>query len=282
MSDRQAALCLDLAGTSRIACTRQLSRCGEQVFTLRPDGSDLRALTGGPGEGDNWGPAWHPDGRSICVTSNRTGHAVLWLLARDGSDQRQLTGAAEAEDYEPCWAPHGMTIAFARGDHHADDLWLLDVPSGQARPLTREQRLDVSPAWSPDGRWIVFRRAFGRPPGLYIIPAKGGQARMLIPGTHASWAPDGARLACANGPSLMLLSVDAEGRPTGRARPVVCAAEMLVGASSWSPDGSTLVFGARVTDANGTRERLMIVAAAGGEPRDLAAGSQPSWSPWLD
>lgn len=266
---------------SRIACARHLDECGDQVFALRLDGTDPRRLTGGAGQGNNWCPTWSPDGARICFTSDRGGHAGLWLMGPDGSDQRRLTGEAGAEDYEPSWAPDGASVVFSRGDHQADDLWIVDAASGQARRLTDEQRLDVSPAWSPDGRWIVFCRIFACPRGLHIIPAGGGAARFLIAGAHPSWAPDGKRLAFAHGASLWLLPMSAEGEPAGRARPLVCAAEILVNASSWSPDGEKLVFEAQVTTACGARDRLMIVDAAGGEPHDFGPGYQPSWSPWL-
>lgn len=271
----------DLMGTSRIVCVRHAETTGEQLLTMRPDGGDLRGLTGGPGQGDNWCPAWSPDGARICFTSNRTGRAALWLMASDGSDQRQLTGTGPGEDYEPSWSPDGAAIVFARGDHQADDLWLVDVTSGEARPLTTEQRLDCCPAWSPDGHQIVFTRTLASPSGLYIVPAEGGDPRFLAPGAHPSWAPNAEHIAWAHGASLWVLGMAAKGTPTGRARPLVCAAEMLVRASSWSPDGSAVVFEAQLTDAAGARERLMLVDAGGGEPRDLGPGYQPSWSPWL-
>ncbi len=270
-----------LVGTSRIVCVRHGDASGEQLFTMRPDGSDLRALTGGPGQGDSCCPAWSPDGARICFTSNRSGHTTLWLMASDGSDQRQLTGAGAGEDYEPAWSPDASAIVFARGDHQADDLWLIEVASGQERPLTTEQRLDCSPAWSPDGRCIVFHRALGSPSGLYLVSAEGGDARFLAPGAYPSWAPDGTRLAWAHGASLWVLGMSVQGTPTGRATPLVCTPEMVVRASSWSPDGSALVFEAQLTDAAGARERMMIVDVADGEPRDLGPGYQPSWSPWL-
>lgn len=36
------------------------------------------------------------------------------------------------------------------------DIWLYDLPTGQAYPLTADDWQDASPAWSPDGRVLVF------------------------------------------------------------------------------------------------------------------------------
>jgi len=279
VSTQSAALQPGAAGTSRIAFTRPGRLRGEQIFTMRPDGSDLRQLTGGAGQGSNWGPAWSPDGGRICFSSDRNGHAHLYLIAPDGSARQQLTNDPGASDFEPGWSPDGARIAFARGDDSADDLWLVEVATGEAHPLTSEGRLDGSPAWSPDGRWIVFHRALGSPSGLYTIPAAGGEARFLASGTHPSWAIGGGDIAFAHGGSLWLLGMTADGTTDGRARLLVCSAQMVIGGSSWSPDGGALVFETQVTDASGMRDRLMLVSVEGGEPRDLGPGYQPNWSP---
>jgi len=75
--------------------------------------------------------------------------------------------------------------------------------------------------------------------------------------------------------------VDARGAAAGRAWQVVCCPELMVRRSSWSPDGDALVFEAQITDARGVLQRLLVVAADGGEPRDIGPGSGPAWSPRL-
>ena len=41
--------------------------------------------------------------------------------------------------FDPAWSPDGRTIAFVsnKADYWADDLWLVDVASGNARQLTK-------------------------------------------------------------------------------------------------------------------------------------------------
>ena len=68
------------------------------VYTLVP-GEDERRLTFGEGHCD--GPDFSPDGSRIYYNCDRTGHAQIWVMAADGSGQRQLL-----EDDCVNWFPH--------------------------------------------------------------------------------------------------------------------------------------------------------------------------------
>lgn len=72
------------------------------IFSIRPDGTDLRQLTTTPG-GDSH-PAWSPDGEHILFSSSRYGfkdeapmhdipqpYCELFIMRADGSEQRALT-----------------------------------------------------------------------------------------------------------------------------------------------------------------------------------------------
>ena len=267
---------------TRIAFCHLTPEGREQLFTMRPDGTDVRQLTGDEGQGENASPCWSPDGSRLCFASRRDGHSSLYLVNADGSGEERLTTDDGVDDDFPDWSPDGKTIAFSRGNKVGADLvYLLDLPSRTQRKLTDHGLLDSSPSWSPDGRWIVFRRAFGYPPGLYVIAAEGGEVRFLTPGFHPTWSPRGDCIAHSHGGVLWLSRVDETGKPVAPAEPLTWDNRATFGCSSWSPDGSALVFGAEIAEAGGPRERLMIVDASGGEPREVGEGSQPAWSPLL-
>ena len=87
-----------------------------EIYTIRPDGSDLRRLTHTPGNDAH--NAWSPDGEWIAFTSARGGfkdesplhpynpqsYGDLYVMRADGSDVRKLTDD-QFEDGAPGWLP---------------------------------------------------------------------------------------------------------------------------------------------------------------------------------
>ena len=63
-------------------------------------------------------------------------------------------------------------------------------------------------SWSPDGTKMLFssgyvgRRlrtdSYGNDPTVYVVNADGSNLRAVGEGTHASWSPDGSRIAMVN------------------------------------------------------------------------------------
>jgi Tol biopolymer transport system component len=86
------------------------------IYTIRPDGTDVKRLT--DSEGNDSHPSWSPDGNYILWSSSRFGFkdeapltiatpqpfAELFIMNSDGSDQRPLTDN-QYEDGTPSWQP---------------------------------------------------------------------------------------------------------------------------------------------------------------------------------
>lgn len=137
-----------------------------------------RALTGGPetrlttGAEDraehNDGPDFSHDGARIYWNSDRSGHAQIWVMAADGSDQRQLF-----EDDRVNWFPHPSPcgrwlcwLSYPPGtEGHPADLpvrIMISDPEGRNRRVLREiiggQGTINVPSWAPDGRAFALIR----------------------------------------------------------------------------------------------------------------------------
>jgi Tol biopolymer transport system component len=83
-------------------------------------------------------PAWSPNGHWIAVSSEPVtrqteneayilpaiSHRRIWLIAADGSTERQLTKTG-FEDEHPQWSPDGSYILFARMHDRSAQLWLM-------------------------------------------------------------------------------------------------------------------------------------------------------------
>jgi uncharacterized protein YjdB len=82
-----------------------------QIWAVRPDGSGARALTT-DGQGANLDPAVAPDGRLIAFSSTRGGNYDIYVMARDGTQQRPVLESA-AKETKPAWFPNG-DLAFVQ------------------------------------------------------------------------------------------------------------------------------------------------------------------------
>jgi len=117
-----------------------------------------------------------------------------------GSDLFNLEWATD-----PQIRPDGRTIAYVRRsndvmtDKARPTIWLVDVATGQQRPLLAGAGSYFSPRWSPDGTRLAYVAAEGGNPQLYVRwMATGESARITgLPESPSglAWSPDGRRIA---------------------------------------------------------------------------------------
>ena len=145
-----------------------------RLFISNSDGSVERALTP-PGALD-YNPSWSPRGDWIVFASERAGSADLYRLHPDGAGLERLTDDPAFDD-QGSLSPDGKQVVFVstRAGGRAN-LWVLDVATRKARPLTSGGGGDFRPAWSLDGKWI----AFSSDRGSSLPPAKGRWERLHL------------------------------------------------------------------------------------------------------
>ena len=169
-----------------------------------PDGSRLAFLSGGalhvvgvasdqastvvdglPGLRN---PSWAPDGHRIAFYSTQGGYQDIWVVAADGSDPpRQLTHGAASEDdprFSPSWSPDGTQIAYVSNaaDWWHDDVWVVDLSTGDSRKVSSSLMASSTPMWSPDGGSLALMGTakdeywYEDLSYLYVVdPADGGE-----------------------------------------------------------------------------------------------------------
>lgn len=89
----------------------------------------------------NLEPSWHPNGSRLVFASHRTGSQKLWSVNLDGSDLVQLTFGTW-EDTAGRYSRDGRYVAFSASMRAQYEAWLLDLLTGERRPLTPIKRLD--------------------------------------------------------------------------------------------------------------------------------------------
>jgi dipeptidyl aminopeptidase/acylaminoacyl peptidase len=125
-----------------------------QLWVIRPDGSDSRALY----TGDIRWLALSPDGKRLVVIVVEQGAYTLKLLRLEselkvetlldaGHWPLATQPGAVIRDAE--WSPDGTRLAFASNPQGNYDLFLWDSLTGQITPLTQTPAFEVGPHWRP-------------------------------------------------------------------------------------------------------------------------------------
>lgn len=167
------------------------------VWVMRADGSESRALTGDPAH--DYLPAWAPDGDLLSFASWRREHgdtvdAVhLYAMNADGSAQRRLLSAPMGTSSGADFSPDGRLIVFSRAGPQGSALWLADADGSAPRLLHEDGANNGAARFSPDGGWIAFHAARGDEAALALIRVDGSGYRVLIddvPAWYPNWSPD--------------------------------------------------------------------------------------------
>jgi Tol biopolymer transport system component/imidazolonepropionase-like amidohydrolase len=92
-------------------------------------------------------------------------------------------------------SPDGSRLVFGS----LNQIWIMDLPHGEPRPLIRGGRGQYQPTFSPDGSSIAFVSWDAAEGGhLWRVPVAGGAPRRLTtyPAYYANpaWSPDGSRV----------------------------------------------------------------------------------------
>ena len=186
----------------------------------------------------------------------------------------------------PRISPDGTRVAYVRSaadvmtDKVLPSIWLVDVATGEQRPLVTGAGAHMSPVWSPDGRRIAYVSSDGAgPPQLHVLwLATGADVRVTgLPDSpdNIAWSPDGRRIAYTMRVpgEPMKLGSQPEKRPEGAkwAEPleIISRVTYRFDGAGYLPAGFDHIF---------------VVAADGGAPRQVTFGEFDdggplSWSP---
>ncbi len=149
---------------------------------------------------------WSSDSQQLAFLTDSTDVMLLATVQMANGLPRKprffTINATEPIPYSPpVWSPDGKFIAFAAYDaprrQGSEELYILNVSSGEVRRLTNNHYRDDSPSWSPDGTQLVFTSSETGYNELHIMNVATLERRQLTYSTVGyipSWSPDGNRI----------------------------------------------------------------------------------------
>lgn len=185
-----------------------------------------------------------------------------------GQDLFKLEAAAD-----PQISPDGKTIAYVRrsadvmSDRVRGSVWLVDVASGEQRPLVTGPGSYGSPRWSPDGSRLAYISGDEGGAQLWVRWVASGAVTRITQLPDApdaiTWSPDGSTIAYS-------MRVPAEGTSLGKPLP--------------RPEGANWAEPLEIFDRATYRadgggyikpgfNHLFVVPADGGAPRQVTFGN---------
>ncbi|HKO97151.1 MAG TPA: Calx-beta domain-containing protein [Pyrinomonadaceae bacterium] len=148
-----------------------------EVYAMDVDGGAQIRLTENTGE--DYSPAWSPDGSRLAFVSTRDGNAEVYVMNADGTAQTRLTDNSAA-DLGPKWSPDGTQILFFTNRNGNDEIYAMNPDGSSQTNLTNHPADDTSFSFSPNGALIAF--SSNREDSqfdIYIMNSKGGAATRL-------------------------------------------------------------------------------------------------------
>lgn len=163
-------------------------------------------------------PMWSPDGRHLAFACRKrqTMPDVRWRLASlcliqpDGSGLRIVAENVFVQGRDPNadfegdrqyldWSPDSQWLVYVSGADQPD-ISILNIETGETRPLAAGPAKDVNPDWSPDGRRIAFASSRNSRDEIFVVDPDGGNLISLTPNPQVDyyspiWSPSGQHLA---------------------------------------------------------------------------------------
>jgi len=263
--------------------------------------------------GNNWGPAWSPDGAAVAFYSDRSGAPRVWVWERGSGRSRMVADVTTRSRFGfelPIWTPDGKSLILKV---------LTDGPDEAIQPGIEGGSPTANSKNAVSGSTVVVFRSvptskdtFGNeeiigdltPPSddlladLAVIDVRDGQVRRIARNARTSTvrlSPDGRQLAILdnnrvrpnNGAYEYALVVVDVG--SGHRRELVAGVRQhFSGAISWSPDSRWIAYASAgpippksdgsITNRGGRGGDLYVVSPGGGSARRFTGAPEGIFS----
>jgi serine/threonine-protein kinase len=177
---------------TRIAIDGTGAASNRDIWIWDIERATLARLTHGPTE--DMTPIWSHDGQSILFASDNTGNFDIYSQAVDGSGEPHVMLANPRMHAPTSVTPDGRQLLVTEDFR---DLALLDLASGELKPLFQREANDWGGDISPDGKWMAHESdESGAQMEIYLRPfpevATRREKVSIDGGRYPRWGPAGS------------------------------------------------------------------------------------------
>ncbi len=190
--------------TTTVKAMARVGRCGSPSFS--PDDKSIAFISDMSGVPQVWmvsaeggwprqitalddpvgGVAWSPKGDWLAISVAPGGgmNTQVYILRPDGTDLRLLTSGGKSNNWLGEWTHDGSALMVSSNlrSPAVMDSYLLDVPSGKMRLVTRNEGVGSLVDVSRDNRWGLVARVKSRGDNnLFLVDLNSGKETLLTP-----------------------------------------------------------------------------------------------------
>jgi len=128
----------------------------QQIWAINVDGTGLTQLTR---DSVNASPSVSPDGQTIAYISTRNKDGDIWLMGKDGTNQRQFTRSPQQRESEPRFLRDGSLaylVERREGNRTVQQVMRADLATGNVTAMTGIDLAITSFAVSPAGDVVAL------------------------------------------------------------------------------------------------------------------------------
>ncbi len=279
-----------------------------ELYGISPEGKSLAQYTfdAVPRRSNSNGQL-SPDAKNIIFGTYNYGGFKIAIANNDFSNRRKLT-LGQQYTYPGSWSPDSKKIVYNKIDAKSApyfqgdmEIFVMTIDGKYDKNITNKAGHDYGPRWSLDGKAIVFSSNRTGNYEIYTMNPDGGNLRNLtntknIDEFAPSWSPDSSMIAyhsmsknvskryvelnitnLANGGSPINLTNNVT-KERNLFVPYYEGASPIFYQSSWSPDGTHIVYSSK---RNSKNFELYIISIGDGQLRQLTKNGAdnvfPNW-----
>lgn len=134
-------------------------------------------------------PAVSPDGKQVAFIQYGDGTHNLAIIDMDGNNKRLLTDWKDGTWMQGIdWSPDGTKLVIAMFRQFQQNLYIVDVATGELQPMMWDSWEEADPHWNEDGR-IYFSADIDGVWNIYSVDPEKGDYRQLTNVINGAMSP---------------------------------------------------------------------------------------------